>query len=176
MARHSFAAVNVMVALIVAGLTFSVEKIGNGRAAESDSFAKNVLERAAEGFGLFGGESGAQLSGMDFSAPEAFIGVDVTDTAEEALIEQKGFDAGAAATKGGSEIGGGYFERVGTKTGEFVSEERFIEISHAAEATRIGVAEFAAVVEQHADVRVFFKRQVGRNGSKLTGHAEVDKK
>ena len=59
MARHSLAAVNVVVALIVAGLAFGVAKIGNGRAAESNGFAKNALERAAEGFGFSYGEPGA---------------------------------------------------------------------------------------------------------------------
>lgn len=174
MARHSFTAINVVVALIVAGLTFGVTKVGNGRAAEGNGSAKYLLEGAAEGFGLFAGELDAQLRGMDFGAPETFIGVDVADAAEEALVQKKGFDAGAAAAKCGSEIGGADFERVGTKTGELGREQRFVEISHAAETAWIGVAEFAAVVEEQANVGVLFERQVGRSGGELAGHAEVD--
>jgi len=108
---------------------------------------------------------------VDTGAVEGFVGVDVAETAEEGLVEQKRLNAGATGAKPGGEIGGGDFERVGTKIGGMRRKEP--EIS-----------ELADVVEEQSPVggRSSTEQEYGAGiGSRLgvheqrSCHAERDK-
>lgn len=85
-ARFAFAGVGAMLLLIPTRLAFGVQKIGDGGAVHGDGFAENLLERAMERGGLLGAERRCETCGMNFCAPEAFIGVDIADAAKKRLI------------------------------------------------------------------------------------------
>ena len=76
-----------MAALIFARLAFRVKKIANGRTAQSDCLAENLLERFVELTGFLFRQFGGDSLGMNSRSPEAFVGVDIADTAKSALIK-----------------------------------------------------------------------------------------
>jgi len=172
--RLSLAVIGAMVALIFSRLAFGVKKIGNGRAAQDDGFAQDFLQHAAQRGGLFLVKFGAEASWMNFGAPKAFVGVDVADTAEEALVKEQGFDSGTARAQALREILEFDFEGISAKGAKFVGERIFRKIGDAAETPRIGVAQLAAVVEKQNDVSVFFGRFGGGIWREIAGHAEMD--
>src|SRR5262249_45137597 len=112
-----------------------------------DGLAQDVLEDFAKNFGLLLCQLRAKAGGMNLGAPQAFVGVDVADTAEHALIQQQRLDSRAALPDARSEILGGDFEGGCAECREVLRERSFGEISHAAEATRVGVAKLTPVIE-----------------------------
>lgn len=175
-ARFAFAGVGAMLLLIPARLAFGIEKIGDGRTVHGDGFSEDLLESAVERGGLLRAERRREPRGMNFCAPETFIGVDITDAAKKRLIEEKSFDAGAAGAKLHQEIGCGDFERIGAEARQLFFEKRLIQIGETAKAARVGVAQLAGIIEAHEDVGVLGVRLRGGKGTDLTGHAEMNEK
>jgi hypothetical protein len=78
--------------LIFARFAIGVHKIGDGRATHHDRFFQDVLQCAMEKRGLFFVNIRAQLCGVNFCTPQTFVRIDVADSTEHGLIEEKGLD------------------------------------------------------------------------------------
>jgi len=172
-ARLSFAVVDAVLLLIIAGQAIGIEKIRDGRTTERDGFAKDFLKFDIKQFDLSGLQAGADFRGVNLGAPQTFIGVNVSDAAEDGLIEKKCLDARRPAADQVHEGFARGFERVGTEAQEFLLKARAGEKSDAAESPGIHVAKFAAIVEKQDYVGVFRVRLGNRPRYERAGHSEM---
>jgi hypothetical protein len=173
-ALFSFAAIGPMVPLIFSRLARSVKKIGNGRAAHGDGFRQDFLEHAAKSYRLLLGDFVTGASGMDFCAPQGFVGIDIAYAAKNALIEKQSLDARVPRTDTVGEIFFADFQGIGPRPEQLLGEHSFGEISHAAKPAGIRITEFAAIIEKKKYVCVFFRRLRRRGWADLAGHSEMD--
>ncbi|MCU1248711.1 MAG: hypothetical protein JWQ49_1740 [Edaphobacter sp.] len=107
----------------------------------------------------------------DAGVEQSFIGVDVADTVEERLVEQRRLNGGLAVAEEGGEV----FERdrEGFGAGAFVSCVGRDD-GEAAEAAGVDEAEFFAAAEGEDGVSVRGDGRVGGGDEQATGHAEMD--
>src|SRR5712692_9614846 len=91
---------------------------------------------------------------MNFRSPQAFIRVNVADTAKHALVQEQRLDARAPPADSADKLFLAHLERVGTKSRQFLSQRRFRKVGDAPEAPRVGVAQLAAVIQQQANMGV----------------------
>jgi len=90
------------------------------------------------------------------------------------LIEQQALDSCAPVPQKRCELDFGRLKRVEAQRTETVFLQPVRQQSHATEATNIAIAQFAAIIEREADMRV---RRNGRGGftrDETARHAEVD--
>jgi len=93
---------------------------------------------------------------VNLCPPQTFIGIDVSYSAQNVLIEQQSFDPRAPRPDSLRELLFGHFEWIGAKRPQLFPQRSFLEESHPAEAPRIRVAQFASVIEREAGMGVFF--------------------
>ena len=86
--RLPFTSVCPVAALISSRLAAGVKKIGNRRAAHRDGALQDFPKSLAKAFGFRGCEACTQLGRMNPGAPQTFIGIDVSDAAQDALVEK----------------------------------------------------------------------------------------
>jgi len=165
-----------MAPLIFSRLALGVKEIGNRGAARENSFLQNILQDLAQRRYLFLAELRALASGMNFRAPQTFVGVDISDAAQDGLIEQQGLDAGAARADSLGKFLRAHLQGIRAKVRELVGEQRAGEIGHAPEAAGIGIAQLAAVVEPEPNMSVFCAGMRSRARGKLPGHSQVNQK
>src|SRR4029077_4893239 len=137
MALFSLASVCPLAPLIFSRLAFGVKKIGDRRPAQDDRFPQNILQPAAHRPRFFPAELGSQPRWMDPGSPQAFIGIDIADAAQHALVQQERLDPRAAPAKPLGEFFLADFERVGAESGQLFGKRRFRQVSDAAKAPRI---------------------------------------
>ena len=121
---------------------------------------------------------GAQLRGqprrMNARAPQAFVGVDISHAAKDALVQQQGFDPGAAAAPA---AGGTPRRRLPADPRPARPRSSAIPVvrqeQHLAEAANVGVAQLAAVVELEKYVGVGRRRLAGCAHLQPAGHAQM---
>src|SRR5580658_3752415 len=116
----------------------------------------------------------AQAHGVDPRAPQAFVGIDVSHSAKDTLIEQERFDSRATPPQLGEELRSGCFQRVQAELAESSLVPPGGKYPHLAEAADVGVAEFAAVVQSKEDVGMRLDGRLGRAGYDLPGHSQMD--
>jgi len=162
-----------MAPLIFPRLAFCVKKIADGGAAQGDSFVKNFLQGFSQLSRLIRRTFGCDTHGMNFRMPQALVGVDIADASQCALIEQESFDARFAGFQERGEFRFGDFKRVSPKAAQFCRQVFGGQIRHAAEAASVGIAKFAAIVEEKSRVRVFRKWFGGGMRRKMASHAEM---
>jgi hypothetical protein len=107
-------------------------------------------------------------------APEAFVRVDVAHPAQDSLVEQERFDAGAASTQFRAEFFFGGFERIEAKFAESGFARTIGYDSHASEAANVGVAELAAIIEREKNVSVRDYGSLGWTDDELARHSQVN--
>src|SRR5690349_22806224 len=95
MAAFPFSTLSPRAPLISSRLALGVEKIGNGGTAHRDGFPQNFLQRATQSFGLLLVQPCSELRRMNLRPPQAFVGINVADAAQHALIQKQRFDARA---------------------------------------------------------------------------------
>ena len=150
-----------------------IDVVGDGGAAEGDGVVEDGEEGGAEAVELGAGEAAGVAAGPDAGAEEAFVGVDVAHAGEEGLVEEGGFDGGAAAAEEGGKVGGGDGEGLGTGSGEGGLGAEVAEVE-AAEAAGIDEAHFATAGEGEAGVGVRGDGALWGGDEEAAGHAEVD--
>ena len=91
-----FATVHAMVALVFAHFARRVHIVGNRRAAEANGILKNTADGGVETAQFFGAQRTSQTRGMNARAPQAFIGINIPQAAQDALIQQQGLDSRSA--------------------------------------------------------------------------------
>jgi len=173
-AGQPFTSVSAMAALIVSRLTGSVDKVGDGGAAHGDGVTENVLQRTPQFRSFLWNQRRTETRGMDLGSPETFVGVDISDTAQDGLVEKQSLDARTARADAVGKGLGLDFKRLSAESQEFVVQRLTREISHAAEAARVGVAELAAIIEFEPNVGVLFVRFGSGLRREMAGHAEMN--
>src|SRR5215467_2218326 len=111
---------------------------------------------------------------MDSCFPQAFVGIDVAHAAQYALIEQHSLYACFAGVDAARKFPAADLQRIGAESLEFFRQGPAREIRHAAEAARVGVAQFAAIVEGKSHMRMLGKRLLGKVRCEVPGHAEMN--
>jgi hypothetical protein len=170
-AFFAVALVNTVAELEGSALAIGVHVIGNGGAAQADRFKQHGADGSVEIAKLGGLERGSQSSGMNAGSPQAFVRVDVAHAAQDALVEQKRFYAGAASAQLRDEFLFGGFERIEAEFAEDGLVSAIGQHAHAAEAANVGVAELAAIIQGEEDVGVRDHRSFGWTGDELARHS-----
>ncbi len=112
---------------------------------------------------------------MNLRSPEAFIRIDVPDAPQYALVQQQRLDPRAPFANSVREFLLAHFERIGAESRQLFGKERFSQVGDTPETASVRVAQFAPIVQQHANVSMFFERLSGRSRSDLPGHPEMHK-
>ncbi len=111
----ALAGVDAVEELEAAFFAVGVDVVAQGAAAMVDGAAENQLDGAVEAEDLVASQSVAGDRGVDSAVEEGFIGVDVADAGDEALVEEGGFNDAAGFGKALGELGGADCERFGAK-------------------------------------------------------------
>lgn len=82
----------------------SIDIVGDRGAAELDGVGEHVDQGLAQADEFGAGEASGMAAGTDPGTEEALVGVDVAHAVKQTLVQQRGLDGGAAATKEGIEI------------------------------------------------------------------------
>ena len=168
------ALVDAVAKLKLAALAIGIHVIGNGRAAQADGFQEHGADGSMEIAELGRLERRRQSHGMDSRSPETFVRVDVSHAAQDALVEQERFDAGAASTQFRAEFFFGSFERIEAEFAQSGFAVAIFDDSHASEAANVRVAEFAAVIEREKNVSVRDDRSFGWTDDELPRHSQMN--
>jgi hypothetical protein len=111
---------------------------------------------------------------MNSRAPKAFVGVNVADSAQHALIKKQSFDPGAARAQSNREFFFGCFERVKAETAEDPLSRVVRQNSKTSKSPDVRISQLAAIVERKKRVRVWHDRRFGRTRYDLPGHAQMN--
>ena len=138
------AEVDAVLELEEAADAVGIDVVGDGGAAELNGVGEDVDKSLAEAGEFGAGEAAGVAAGTDAGVEEALVGVDVADAVEQALVQQRGFNGGAAAPEEGIEIFlrdiKWFFPRAGVRC---CNRQRVLlrrEHGEAAEAARIDEA------------------------------------
>lgn len=142
---------------------------------------EDVDESEAEALVLGAGEASGVAGGADGGAEEALVGVDVADSVEEGLIEERGLDGGLAVAEERGEGGGGDGEGFAAGAGVFFGGCAvsccFVSgcvDGEAAETAGVYEAEFLSGAEVEDEVGVGRDGSVWGGDEEAASHAEVD--
>ena len=168
------ALVNAVAKLKLAALAIGIHVIGNGRASQANCFQQHGADGSMEIAKLGRLERRRQTHGMDSRSPQTFVRIDVAHPAQDALVEQERFDAGAAPTQIRAEFFFGGFERIEAEFAQRGFMLAILDDSHASEAANVRVAELAAIVEREKNVSVCDYRSLGRTDDELARHSQMN--
>src|ERR1700691_4818926 len=111
---------------------------------------------------------------MDFRAPQAFIGIDVANSAHHGLVEQDSLDARFARLNPRAKFGCCDFQRLEAQAAEDAFVRAIREQRHASESANIVVTKLAAIIESEEYVGVQLDGRLRRADADFAGHAEVN--
>src|SRR2546421_11628325 len=92
-----------------------IDVVAQGAAAMVDGAAENELDRPVQSKDLVAGEQIARSGGINAGMEERFIGVDVADAGQDALIEKGGLNCPASFGKAFEKLLGTDLERLGAE-------------------------------------------------------------
>ena len=98
-ARFPGAPVNPVLKLKEALFAVSVDVVGNRRTAQRDCFLENFLDGAMQAFQLCARNGAGPATGTKAGTEQRFIRVDVADTAQELLVQERALDRSPAPAK-----------------------------------------------------------------------------
>jgi len=133
------ARVDVMAELEEAGDAVCVDVVGDRGAAQLNGFGEDFHQCVAEAGELGARETAGVAGGADAGVEECFVGVDVADTVEERLVEERRFDGSFAIAEESDKVL--EWDGEGFGAGPFVLCVRRDD-GEAAEAARVYEAEF----------------------------------
>lgn len=103
-ARLARAVVDKEVLLMVAGFARAVAVIAEGRAAVCNAFAQDLPDGFCQAPALLRAQAARRAARVNPREEQGFVGVDVAEPGDAALIEQEGLDGLLPALDGGGEI------------------------------------------------------------------------
>lgn len=161
--------VDVVVELEETRYAVGVYVVGDGGAAQLDGVLEDLDEGGAEAGEFVAGEASGLAAGADSGVEESFVGVDVADSVEEGLVEERGFDGSLAIAEESDEVfeGDGEGLAAGAGVGGVLHGE-------TAEAARVDEAKLLTVGERENGVGVGRVGDFGGVDEEAAGHAEVD--
>ena len=110
---------------------------------------------------------------MNLRPPQALVGIDVANAAKHALIQKQRFDARTPLANPFHKLLFANFKRVRAKPGQFLCKRSFRQIGDAPKPPRVDIAQFATVIQKHANVSVLFARLLRGACRHLSGHSQV---
>ena len=124
-----------------------------------------------------GGTKVAGVAGVvQLGAPQRLIGVDVADTGDETLIEQRALDSGLPLLEPGTELlcVEQSIQRVASNVGDLDGQLRpALAEQHAAEDALVDKSQLAAIRQVEGYPQVLLRRRIGLVDQHLTAHTEV---
>lgn len=131
------------------------------------------MNRAHQTLGIAGLERGCGRAGVNAGEPERLGCVDVADTSDDSLIEERELDWNTPGCERALEMGGveRRIDRVGTEDGR--DRASGVEQLDGGERARIGEHDAAAVVELQNETREARKLGFDPLHHPISGHAEV---
>ena len=171
-AGQAGALVDAVFHLEKSGFAGGIDVIGDGGSTQADGVMQDLAQCEAEALEISAGEAAGHAAGADSGAEEAFVGVDIADAGEEALVKEGGLDGSFSFAEERGEIFRGDGEGLETG-GQKCRTLAEVFVRQATETAGIDEAEFAAAGE--CDARVGVRRD-GRGGigdEQAAGHAEV---
>ena len=99
-------------------------------------------------------ETRSDASRVNSRAEQTFVGVNVSDTAQDALIEQQSFDSTASRTEAGTKFLQGDIERLRPQVAERLGYLGLPNDQHAPETAAVPKTQLPAIVETEKYVRV----------------------
>lgn len=103
-ARLALAMVDIEVLLVVAGFARAVAVVAEGRAAVCDAFAQDLPDGFCQAPAILRAQAARRAARVNPCEEQGFVGVDVAEPGDAALIEQEGLDGLLPALDGGGEI------------------------------------------------------------------------
>src|SRR5438128_5930579 len=177
-ARCTGAAVDAELVLILSQQAGAADIIANRRTALGDGPSQNGRDRAAQLVCLPRGKFAAQNRGMQSRFEARFIGINVADARDDALIEQNRLQVALGFREGRAPISGIDVERLRP---ELLALEMRIDVvaawkeGGAAEATDVAKPQFVgAVVQGKDEVGMIPARLRCRRDQELARHAQVN--
>ena len=89
---------------MVTGFARAVAVVAEGRAAVCNAFAQDLPDGFCQASALLRAQPARRAARVNPCEKQGFIGVDVAEPGDAALIEQEGFDGLLPALEGGGEI------------------------------------------------------------------------
>ena len=103
-ARLALAVVNKEVLLMVTGFARTVAVVAEGRAAVFEPIAQDLPDGFCQAPALLRAQAARRAARVNPREEQGFVGVDVAEPGDAALIEQEGLDGLPPALDGGGEI------------------------------------------------------------------------
>src|SRR5512139_3700658 len=113
---------------------------------------------------------------MNVRGEQGLVGIDISESGDDALVEEGALDAPAAAVKESGERFASGLERLGAEAGEYFRRVQLpgAQTSQEPEFPDIAEAELRPVVaEGQAEVGVLVEGLSGRPDKELAGHLEM---
>lgn len=149
-----------------------IDVVAQGAAAVVDGPAQNELDGAVEADDLLALQAIGGEGGVNAAMEKGFIGVDVADPRDEALIQQSCFDRTASPGKGRNQLIRTHCQRLGPEV--FVMCLTVAKPPDAAEAARVAEAQLRFAGETGDEVCVRLNRLGGGFYCQSAGHSQVD--
>ena len=111
---------------------------------------------------------------MNPRAPETFVRVNVSDAAQNVLIEKKSFDACAPRTNACLKFFLARFEWIKTEFSKNAFARTIRKNPNSSEASNVCVAQLAAIIESEKHVSMWRNAGFGGTGHDLSRHAEMN--
>ena len=103
-ARLALAVVNKEVLLMVTGFARAIAVVAEGRAAVFEPIAQDLPDGFCQAPALLRAQAARRAARVNPREEQGFVGVDVAEPSDAALIEQEGLDGLLSAFEGGGEI------------------------------------------------------------------------
>ena len=152
--------------------TVGINIVAQGAAAVIDGSAQNDFDGAVEANDLLALEAMGGDGGVNAAVEKGFIGVDVADAGDEALIQQRCFDRTASPGKARNQFIRTHCQRLGPEV--FVMCLTVAQPPDAAETTGVAEAKLGVAGEIGDQVRVRLNGLGVGFYCQTAGHSEVD--
>ena len=150
-----------------------IHVVGDRGTPQPDGLLQNLAERKPEPFKFGFAKATGVAARPDTGMKEAFVGVDVTHTGKQALIEQGSLDRQASATKECGKFfrGDGEWLCACCGKGRLPVQTQKLE---PAKAARVNKAQLATTGQAEPSVSMCGDWSFGGRDKKPPGHAEMD--
>lgn len=172
-ARQAGPQIHAMLDLEEAGLAFGIHVIRDRGSSQTDGMLKNLAQGRAEAFELGPGEAAGHTAGTYTRAKQALVGIDVSHTCQQGLVQKRSFDGETATPEKSYEGLRGNVEGFRSRTEEGVLTIKVLE-RQPTEAARVHEAKLEAGGEGEARVGVGGEGGGWVGDEQAASHSKVD--
>ena len=168
LARLTLSGVDAVFQLEEAGDTLGVDVVRDRGAAQRNGAGEDVDQGEAQALEVGPSEASGLSSRSDAGPGQGFVCIDVADAMQQRLIEQGGFDGGAAMAKESGKVGRDDGQGFDTRT-----NIGLLPNGEPAEAARIDEADLTGIGKGQDGMGMEWQRNVRVRDEEAAGHAEV---